>query len=122
MMPPLVLRTLIIAAGLWTAAVLIEGIRLDPSRSPLFLIVVALVVGLVNLTVRPILTLLSLPLVVLTLGLFLVIINALSLSVALAISARFDLGLTSDGFGSTLLAALVVSVISTVANRMLSKR
>jgi putative membrane protein len=115
----ILLRTLITAAGLWAAAVLIDGIRLDPDRSLLFLVVVALVVGAVNAVVRPVLTLLSLPLVVLTLGLFMLIVNTLSLALALAISARFDLGLTSDGFGATFLAVIVVSIVSWVATALI---
>jgi putative membrane protein len=95
----LALRVIITALGLWVAAVLIEGIRLDPSRSPLYLLLVALVVGLLNAVVRPILTLLSLPIVIATLGVFLLVVNAITLAIALALSARFDLGLTSDGFG-----------------------
>jgi putative membrane protein len=116
----LVLRIAIIAGGLWVAAVLIPGIRLDTDRSPLFLLVVAVIVGALNVTVRPLLTILSLPLVVLTLGLFLIVVNAISLAIAFAISARFDLGLTSDGFVSTLLAAIVVSIVSAVAGRIVS--
>ena len=115
----LLLRIAVIAAGLWVAAVLTDGIRLDPERSPLFLLAVAVIVGALNVTVRPLLTILSLPLVVLTLGLFLVVINAISLSIAFAVSASFDLGLTSDGFGSTMLAAIVVSIVSAVASRLL---
>jgi putative membrane protein len=116
----LAIRVVIIAGGLWVAAVLIPGIRLDTDRSPLFLLLVALIVGALNVTVRPLLTILSLPLVVLTLGLFLVVVNALSLALAFAISARFDLGLTSDGFLSTLLAAIVVSVVSAIAGRIVT--
>jgi putative membrane protein len=117
----LLLRIAIIAAGLWVAAILIPGIRLDSGRSPLFLLLVAVIVGLVNMTVRPVLTILSLPLIVLTMGLFLLVVNALSLAVAFAISARFDLGLTSDGFLATLLAAIVVSIVSAVAGRVLGQ-
>jgi len=118
----LLLRTAITAAGLWVAAMLIDGIRLDPERSPLFLLAVALLVGLANATVRPLLALLSLPLVLLTLGLWLLVVNAASLAVALAVSARLDLGLTSDGFGATLLATLVVTAVGWVANALLRDR
>jgi putative membrane protein len=115
----LLLRIAIIAGGLWVAAVLVPGIRLDPERSPLFLLLVALIVGVLNVTVRPLLAILSLPLVLITFGLFLIVVNALSLALAFAISANFDLGLTSEGFGSTLLAAIVVSIVTAVVGRML---
>jgi len=116
------LRVLVTAVGLWAAAELVDGIHLDPDRSIVYLAVVALNVGLLNATVRPVLALLSLPLVVVTLGLFLLVVNALTLSLAFALSARFDLGLTSDGFGATLLAAVVVSIVGWLANGLLSTR
>jgi putative membrane protein len=116
------LRVLVTAVGLWAAAELIDGIALDPDRSVAYLVLVALVVGILNATVRPILTLLSLPLVVATLGLFLLIVNAITLAIAFAISSRFDLGLTSDGFASTLLAAIIVSIVGWLANGLLLSR
>lgn len=115
-------RIVATAAGLWVAAELIDGITFDPDRSVLSLAVIALIVGVLNATVRPLLALLSLPLVVLTLGLFLLIVNAVTLSIAFAVSARFDLGLTSDGFGSTLLAAVVVSVVGWLVNGLFGTR
>jgi putative membrane protein len=115
----LALRVIITAIGLWAAAELVEGIRMDPDRSIVYLLVVALIVGVLNATVRPILAVLSLPLVVVTLGLFLLIINAATLAIAFAIAARFDLGITSDGFGPTLLAAIIVSIVSWLANSLL---
>jgi len=118
----LAVRTLVTALGLWAAAVLIDGIQLEAGRSPVYLIVVALIVGLLNAVVRPLLTMLSLPLVLMTLGVFLLIINAIMLAIAFAISARFDLGLTSDGFLSTLLATIVVSVVGWLANGVLRLR
>lgn len=118
----LALRVLVTALGLWAAAELIEGIRLDPDRSVAYLVLVALIVGVLNATVRPILAVLSLPLVVATLGLFLLVVNAITLAIAFALSARFDLGLTSDGFGATLLAAVIVSVVGWLANGLLRTR
>jgi len=118
----LALRVIVTAVGLWAAAALVDGVRLDPDRSVVYLVLVALIVGVLNATVRPVLALLSLPLVVLTLGLFLLVVNAVTLAIAFAISARFDLGLTSDGFVSTLLAAIVVSVVGWLANGLLRTR
>ena len=116
------LRVIVTAVGLWVAAELIEGVRMDPERSVVYLVVVALLVGVLNATVRPVLALLSLPLVVATLGLFLLVVNAATLAIAFAISARFDLGLTSDGFVPTLLAAIVVSIVSWLANGLVLRR
>ncbi len=118
----ILLRTLATAVGLWLAASLIEGIRLEPGRSPLVLVGVALLVGLANATVRPLLTLLALPFVLLTLGLGLLVVNAVALSAALWLSGRLDLGLTSDGFGATLLATLVLWAVGIVADAVLGRR
>lgn len=118
----LAIRVLVTAVGLWAAAELIEGVRMAPDRSIAYLVLVALIVGVLNATVRPVLALLSLPLVVATLGLFLLIVNAATLAIAFAISSRFDLGLTSDGFLSTMLAAIVVSVVGWLANGLLRSR
>jgi putative membrane protein len=116
------LRVIITAVGLWAAAELVEGVRLDPERSIVYLVVVALIVGILNATVRPVLALLSLPLVVATLGLFLLVVNAITLAIAFTISSRFNLGLTSDGFLSTLLAAIVVSIVGWLANGLFLRR
>jgi putative membrane protein len=118
----LALRVIVTAVGLWAAAELIEGIRFDPDRSVVYLVLVALIVGVLNATVRPVLALLSMPLVVLTLGFFLLVVNAATLAIAFAISSRYDLGLTSDGFMSTLLAAVVVSVVGWLANGLVRTR
>jgi putative membrane protein len=105
----LVLKVLIGAAALWVAVLVVPGLDFDGSVVALLL--VALVLGIINAVVRPILTILSLPLVVLTLGLFLLVVNAIALAIVVWISGALDLGLTSDGFWSTFLGALVVSLV-----------
>jgi putative membrane protein len=105
-----VLRIVIYAAALWVAVALIDGLTFD--GEVLALLAIALVLGIVNVVVKPILTVLSLPLVLLTLGFFLLVVNAISLAIVIAISGALDLGLASDGFGSTFLAAIVVSLVA----------
>ena len=78
-------------------------------------LVFALVLGLLNAFVRPVLMLLSLPLQLITLGLFTLVINALVFYLA----SLFPVGVRVDGFGGAFLGALVVSVVSFVASRML---
>lgn len=117
----IVIRVLVTALGLWVAASLIDGIRLDADRSPLMLVAVAVVVAAANATVRPLLTLLSLPFVLLTLGLGLLLINAVALGAAFWLSARLDLGLTSDGFGATFLATLVLWAVGVAADAVLDR-
>lgn len=76
-------------------------------------LVAALVLGLVNAVVRPIMIVLTLPLTILTLGLFLLVVNALSLLIVAAIT---PLGVT--GFGGAVLGALVLSIISAVLSQL----
>ncbi|MGD2059401.1 MAG: phage holin family protein [Acidimicrobiia bacterium] len=100
------------AASLWVAVWMIDGFEFNGEWWQ-FLIVAA-IVGLANAIVKPILRLLSLPLVVLTLGLFLIVVNALVLQLSVWLSGPdvLDLGLTSDGFfWTTFLASIVVSVV-----------
>ncbi len=100
------------AASLWVAVWWIDGFEFNGEWWQ-FLIVAA-IVGLANAIVKPILNLLSLPLVVLTLGLFMIVVNALVLQFSVWLSGPdvLDLGLTSEGFfWTTFLASIVVSVV-----------
>jgi len=98
------------AASLWVAVWLIDGLQFDGEWYQFVL--VAAILGLANAIVKPILKLFSLPLILLTLGLFLVVVNALVLSLVIWLSGVFELGLTSDGFfWSTFWAAVVISLV-----------
>lgn len=109
----LLIRLAINAIALWVAVELVPGLNYGAeSYAPL--LIIALLFGLVNALVRPILVLLTCPLIVLTLGLFILIVNAIMLSITVWLSGVFNLGLTSDGFLPTLLGALVISVVSGV--------
>jgi putative membrane protein len=105
-----VIRILIYAAALWVAVQLVPGLDFDGST--LALLGIAVVLGLINVIVKPILTLLSLPLIIVTLGLFLLVVNAIALALTIAVSDAMELGLTSDGFGATFLGAIVVSLVA----------
>jgi putative membrane protein len=97
------------AAALWIAVWMIDGF--DFSGAWWQFLIVAAILGLANAIVKPILRLLSLPIVVLTLGLFLIVVNALVLQLVVWLSDALDLGLTSDGFfWDTFLASIVVSI------------
>ncbi len=108
----LLVRLLINAAALFAAVKLIPGMHFTGGIGQLLL--VALVFGLVNAVVRPVLTLLSCPLIVVTLGLFLLVINALMLWLTSWLSARFGLGFHVDGFLTALLGGLVIGIVSTI--------
>jgi len=104
------LRLLINAAALWIATQIVPGVEHTGPWTALLL--VALVFGVLNAIVRPILQLLTCPLIVLTLGLFTFVINAVMLWLTSAISESFGLGFHVAGFGAAFLGALVVTVIS----------
>jgi len=110
-------RLVINALALLAAAAIVPGIHLVSgggvtAASVLTVAAVALVFGVVNTLVKPILQLLSLPLVVLTLGLFLIVVNAAMLMLTSAISGAFGLDFAVDGWGPAFLGAIVVSIVS----------
>lgn len=111
-------RLLINAAALWAATRLVPGISFDGDWRLLF--VVALVFGLLNVSVRPILMLLTLPFLIVTLGLFTFVLNALMLWLTSAISDALGLGFHVEGFGAAFLGALVVSVVSFLLSMFLT--
>jgi putative membrane protein len=104
-----VVRLLIAAAGLWLAQALVPGVTIHGTGT---LFVAALLLGIVNAFVRPLIVLLTLPITVVTLGLFLWVINAAMLGLV----ARLLDGFTLHGLGSALLGALVVSLTSWIAS------
>ena len=108
----LLIRVAVNAAALAAAAWLLDGIRLtDRQDRVLTLLGVAVVFGLVNAFVAPVIKLLSLPFVILTLGLLLWVINAAMLMLTSRIADALGLGFEVDGFGTALLGALVISVV-----------
>lgn len=106
------LRLLVTAAALWAAVELVPGIRYLGEWPGL--LAVALVFGFVNAVVRPILFWLTCPLVLLTLGLFVFVLNALMLGLTAVIADALGLAFHVDGFGPALVGAIVVGVVSAV--------
>ena len=105
----ILVRLAITALGLWIATALVDGIRADDTFT---LILAAIVLGLVNAVVRPVAILLTIPLTVLTLGLFLWPINAGMLWLVGRLLDGFDVA----GFGAALLGAALVSVTGWIGN------
>ena len=103
-------RLLINAAALWAATRIVPGISFDGDWRMLF--VVALVFGVLNAAVRPILWLMTLPLLILTLGLFTFVLNAAMLWLTSAVSDWLGIGFHVQGFTAAFLGALVISVVS----------
>ncbi len=110
-MRSLLLHWVLTAASLWVAAALIPG--LDFHGGPGRLLLVAAVFGLVNSTLRPLLTILTCPLIVLTLGLFTLVINASMLMVTGWLSESWNLGFAVSGFWAAFFGGLVVGLVST---------
>jgi putative membrane protein len=108
----LLLRILINAAALWVAAYFVHGIH---AGGPGSFLAVAVVFGLVNALVRPVLKLLSCPIIFLTLGLFTLVLNALMLMLTAWASRLLGIDFSVDAFWpSAFLGALIVSLVSTV--------
>jgi putative membrane protein len=115
----LLLRLLVNAAALWCAAHFIDGISYTGSWPGL--LGLALVFGVVNALIRPVLSFFSFPIQILTLGLFTLVLNALMLLLTAFLSRRFDIQFAVDGFGAAFLGALVVSVVSLILSALLIK-
>jgi putative membrane protein len=97
------------ALGLWLAAALVPGMRLE---GPGTLFAAAFLLGVANAFVRPIVVLLTLPITLVTLGLFLWVVNAAMLGLVAVLLERFSLA----GFGSALLGSAVVTLTSWIAS------
>src|SRR4029077_12850909 len=110
----LLLRWAIAALALFVAAWLVPGIRVSGQGWVVFS-VMAVILGLVNAVVRPVLKLLSCPLIILTLGFFVLVINGITLWLASEIAVSwFHVGFYVDGFWAAFLGALIVSIVSVV--------
>ena len=107
-----IIRLLINAAALWAAVHFVSGIHF--TGSTINLLCVALVFGVLNAIVRPILFFFSLPLLIVTLGLFTFVLNAIVLLLTSALSSRLGLGFSVDGFGAAFWGAIVISIVSVI--------
>ncbi len=108
-----ILQTLINAAALWAAVLLLRP-NLDFTGEWWKLLIVAFIFGLVNTFLRPVLRILTLPISIMTLGLFLIVINALMLLLTGAISTELDLGFRVADFVAALLGSIVISLVGFV--------
>ncbi|MGC9393299.1 MAG: phage holin family protein [Anaerolineae bacterium] len=113
----LIIRWAIGAFSLFVAAWAVTGIRVDDGGGWVVYAVMAVIMGLVNAFVRPLLKLLTCPLILLTLGLFTLVINALTLLLsAWVANTVFQVGFYVDGFWPAFWGALIVSIVSVVLN------
>lgn len=116
----ILIRFIIIAVSVWVAAFLVPGIEVEGTSGLITVAVMALVLGLVNAIVRPILALLSCGCIVATLGLFMLVINALTFWLASWITTNWlNLGFYVEGFWPAFLGSLIVSIVSFVLSMFL---
>jgi len=121
-MKKFVVKTLANAVALGVAVWLIKGITLtgsDTGHKALALVLVALVFGVVNWLVKPVVKLLSFPLFLLTLGLFTLVVNALMLLLTSYLSHRLKIDFHVDSFWAALLGGLIVSIVAWVMHLIL---
>ena len=109
------IRAAVVGIGLWLASKIVSGIAFNSTET---LIAAALLLGIVNAFVRPIIVILTLPITLLTLGLFLLVINALMILLV----AWFLPGFMVAGFGSAVFAAIIVSLTSWVMSGWIGPR
>jgi putative membrane protein len=116
----LLLHWVLNAIALWVAAALVPG--LDFNGGPGRLLLVAAVFGIVNSTLRPLLTILTCPLIVLTLGLFTLVINGLMLLLTGRLSESWNLGFSVSGFWAAFFGGLVVGLVSLILSMGLMRK
>jgi len=111
----LILRWLVNAAALYAAVMLVPGIEATDTTA---ILIAAVVIGLINATLKPIAVLLTLPLTILTLGLFYLCVNAAMLYLTAALTPGFQLA----GFGSAVLGAIVVSIVGMLLGGLVDEK
>jgi putative membrane protein len=109
------LRGLIAALGLWAATELVNGFVID---TPMTLVFAGLLLGVVNAVVRPFALLLSLPALLFTLGLFLLVINAAMIGLVALMLSGFHIA----GFWTAVLGSIVVSIVSWIGSWFIGSR
>ncbi len=118
----ILIHWLITSVALVVAAWLVPGIRVEREAWTIFA-AMAVILGLVNAIVRPLLKVMSCPLIILTLGLFVLVINGLTLWMASAIAVRwFHVGFYVDGFAPAFIGALIVSIVSVILTAILAPK
>ena len=115
----LIVRLLGTAAGLLTASLIVPGIEVGDWQS---LVAGAAVLAIVNIVVRPLAALVSCCLIILTLGLFMVVVNAAMLGLTAWVSDELGLNLEVDGVWSALGGAVVISIVATLVNALARPR
>jgi putative membrane protein len=123
-----VIKVLVNGAALWVAAYLLQGIHLGKENvftgSQLVTVLwVAVIFGLINALVKPVMTILSLPVIILTLGLFSLIVNAAVLQLTSWLSGQLNLHFHVDHFfWDAVIGSIIITIVSMVLNAILPDR
>ena len=114
-----IIKVLLTAVAVYVAAYLIPGVHISDIKTT---VVVALILALLNTFIKPILVILTIPITILTLGLFLLIINALMVKWAADIVHHFNMGgFSVDGWWPALLVSLVVTIVTYILGSLLER-
>ncbi len=113
---PLLIKLLVSAGAFWIVAYLLPGV--DVRAGVTNYLVIAVIFGLVNAFIGPILRLLSFPLTLVTLGLFRIVVNAALVGITAWLTSRLQV----DGFLTAVLAALIISAVTWVADQVFGKK
>jgi putative membrane protein len=114
---PFLIRLLVNAAALWVATRIVPGVTFRGDWVAFF--GVALTFGVINAFIRPVAKFLTFPLIIVTLGLFALVVNGLMLWLTSSLSASLGLGFHVSGFWAAFWGALVVSIVSTMLSLLL---
>jgi putative membrane protein len=124
-MKSFVIRVLVNGVALWVAAALVQGIHLAENHTStgsqlVTILWVAVIFGLLNALIKPILTILSLPVIILTLGLFTLIVNAAMLELTSWFAGTFSLDFHVDQFfWDAVLGAIIITIVSMLLDAIL---
>lgn len=117
---PFLARLLVNAAALWVATRVVSGVTYVGGWLPF--LGVAVVFGVVNAFIRPVAKILAFPLIIVTLGIFALVVNGLMLWLTSSLSAILGLGFHVAGFWAAFWGALVVSIVSTILSMFVADR
>ena len=117
---PWFIRLLVNAAALWVATRIVTGVTYSGALLPF--LGVALVFGIVNAFISPLLKFVTFPLIIVTFGIFALVVNGLMLWLTSSLSNTLGLGFHVNGFGAAFWGALVVSIVSTLLGMFIRDR
>lgn len=118
-----VIRWIVTAIAVGAAVWIVPGITTTGGDSAIAIAVMALVLSLVNMVVKPVLQVLSLPITVLTLGVFYLVVNAILLELAAwGAAGLFGSGIAIAGFGSAFLGSIIISIVSALVNGLIGNK